>query len=97
MHSEQTTREIDEEVRRIIDDAIVKVRRLLESRRPALEALTKRLIEREVIDGQEMRQLIEETSPGPWIVPGTANERKRTPATDLAPELREANPAEGTV
>ncbi len=96
-HSEQTAREIDEEVRRIIDDSISTVRRLLESRRAALEALTKRLIEREVIDGQEMREIIEETSPGPWIVPGTSADRKRTPPTDIVPELREANPAEGTV
>ena len=76
MHSEQTAREIDEEVRRIVDDSIDKVRRLLESRRPALEALTKALMDREVIDGAEMRRIIEETSPGPWIVPGTTTERK---------------------
>ncbi len=96
VHSEQTTREIDQEVRRIVDEAIAKVRRLLESRRPALEALAKRLMEKEVIDGEEMRHVIEETSPGPWIVPGTNAERKR-PAVDLAPELRDANPAEGSV
>jgi cell division protease FtsH len=99
MHSEQTAREIDEEVRRIVDDSIEKVRQLLESRRAALEALTKTLIEREVIDGEEMRRIIEETSPGPWIVPGTtAAERKRhsVPIVE-APEPREANPAEGSV
>ena len=98
MHSEQTAREIDEEVRRIVDDSIDKVRRLLETRRPALEALAKTLMEREVIDGEEMRRIIEETSPGPWIVPGTANERKRhsVPVVE-APEPREASAAEGSV
>ncbi|HEV2970084.1 MAG TPA: ATP-dependent zinc metalloprotease FtsH [Pirellulales bacterium] len=96
MHSEQTAREIDEEVRRIVDDAIEQVRRLLESRRPALEALTKRLMEQEVIDGQEMRQIIEETSPGPWIVPGTTADRKRHAIVE-APEPREASAAEGSV
>ncbi len=98
MHSEQTAREIDEEVRRIVDDSIENVRQLLESRRAALEALTKALIEREVIDGEEMRRIIEETSPGPWIVPGTTADRKRhaVPVVE-APEPREASSAEGSV
>ena len=95
-HSEQTAREIDEEVRRIVDASIEKVRSLLESRRAALEALAKALIDREVIDGEEMRRIIEETSPGPWIVPGTASDRKRPPVVE-APEPREANAAEGSV
>ncbi len=97
MHSEQTAREIDEEVRRIIDDSIEKVRQLLESRRAALEALTKALMEREVIDGEEMRRIIEETSPGPWIVPGTSSKERKRHAVVEAPEPREANAAEGTV
>ena len=96
MHSEQTAREIDEEVRRIIEAAMERVRHLLSSRRASLEALAKRLMERETIDGAEMRQIIEQTSPSPSIVPGTANERKRHPMIE-APEPREASPAEGTM
>ncbi len=94
--SEQTCREIDEEVRRIIDEAIEKVRYILESRRPALEALTQRLIEREVIDGAELREIIDRTSPSPAIVPGTAENRKR-PATVEPTEPREAEAADGAV
>ncbi len=75
-HSEQTAREIDEEVKRIIDDAIVKVRSILEQRRTSLEALTKRLIEREVIDADELREIIEQNSPSALIVPGTTVPRK---------------------
>ena len=70
-HSEETAREIDQEVRRIIDEAIEKVRRLLEIRRQALDAVTRRLIEVESIDAEELDQIIEEHSPGPRIVPGT--------------------------
>ena len=47
-HSEKTAREIDEEVRRIIEESMEKVRHILETRRPALEAITQRLIERRV-------------------------------------------------
>ena len=50
-YSEQTAREIDVEVRKIIDDATEEVRRILQSRRAALEAVAQRLIEKEVIDG----------------------------------------------
>jgi cell division protease FtsH len=69
--SEVTLREIDEEVRRILDEAIEKVRHILDVRRGALEALTKKLIEVESIDSLELKRIIEETSPGPLVVPGT--------------------------
>ncbi len=70
-HSEKTAREIDEEIRRIIDESIEKVRHILDVRRTALEALTKRLIEVESVDSAELKRIIEETSPGPLLVPGT--------------------------
>ncbi|HVX63705.1 MAG TPA: ATP-dependent zinc metalloprotease FtsH [Pirellulales bacterium] len=78
-HSEQTAREIDKEVHRIIDEALAKVRKILLDRKPALIGLAKRLIEREVMDADELRQIIEDNSPSPQIVPGTDAERKRSP------------------
>jgi cell division protease FtsH len=83
-HSEQTAREIDEEVRRIIDTAMERVRRIMESRRGALEAITQRLMEREVIDGDELRTVIEAATGAPQLVPGTEVERRvpRGPSVD---------------
>ncbi|MEZ6069853.1 MAG: ATP-dependent zinc metalloprotease FtsH [Pirellulales bacterium] len=81
-HSERTAREIDEEVKRIIDDSIVKTRHTLETRRVSLEALAKRLIETEVVSGEELREIIDDTSPSPLIVPGTTSERPRGEAAD---------------
>ncbi len=75
-HSEQTAREIDEEVRRIVDAAMAKVRRILETRRTALEAVTKRLIECEVMDGDELRAIVEAVTATPQLVPGTESERR---------------------
>ncbi len=69
--SEQTMREIDEEVRRLIDEAIEKVRHILEQRRASLEALTKKLMEVESIDSEELKRIVDENSPGPLVVPGT--------------------------
>ena len=88
-HSEQTAREIDEEVRRIIDTAMERVRRIMESRRVALEAITKRLIECEVIDGEELQAIIEASIGTPQLVPGTEAERRAPalPASNTAPPL----------
>jgi cell division protease FtsH len=82
-HSEQTAREIDEEVRRIIDEAMAKVRRILEARRPALEAVARRLIECEVIGGEELQTIVEAAIGTPQLVPGTDTERRppRPPAS----------------
>jgi cell division protease FtsH len=85
-HSEQTAREIDEEVRRIVDAAIARVRRILESRRAALEAVTRRLIESEVIDGEELRVIVEAATDAPQLVPGTEAERRPRPTPDVGGE-----------
>jgi cell division protease FtsH len=70
-HSEQTAREIDEEVKRIVDDMLQKARQILLERRTALESVTARLIEVEVIDSEVLRELIDETLAGPRVMPGT--------------------------
>ena len=87
-HSEQTAREIDQEVKRIIDEGLQRTRHILESRRDALVAVSQALIKQEVIDAAELKRLIEESSSSPMIVPGTAADgRKRAapqrPAKDI--------------
>jgi cell division protease FtsH len=70
-YSERTAREIDVEVRRIIDQSTQDVREMLRSRRDALEAIAQKLVEKEVIDGGELRQMLEQFNPGPRLVPGS--------------------------
>jgi len=90
-HSEQTAREIDQEIRRIVDDSLKKVRHVLETRRDALEALAKRLIGKEVIDTAELKEIVETSSPSPMIVPGTGDSSKRpAAATEVEPPESEA-------
>ncbi len=72
-HSEQTAREIDQEVRRIIDESLEKVRHILEQRYAALVALTDRLIAIESVDAEELKRIMDETAPGPLVVPGTSS------------------------
>jgi cell division protease FtsH len=88
-HSEQTAREIDEEVRRIIEESIEKVRHILDVRREALIALTNLLIEVESVDSSELQRIIEENSPGPLVVPGTAATSMRVAPTEVTPNLGE--------
>jgi cell division protease FtsH len=58
-YSEQTAREIDQEVRRIIDEQYVIVRQLLETKRDRVEAIAKYLLERETLDAEELKAIFE--------------------------------------
>ena len=90
-HSEQTSREIDQEIARIVGDSLAKVRTILESRRKTLVALAERLIEKEVIDNEELRQIIESSSPSVMIVPGTDETAgRRTAEESSATEPKKA-------
>ncbi|MCA9173894.1 MAG: ATP-dependent zinc metalloprotease FtsH [Planctomycetales bacterium] len=72
--SPETAREIDMEVKGIIDRSVETVRHILEVRRPSLQALTDRLIEVESVDEEELRRIVDETAPGPLVVPGTGTD-----------------------
>ena len=65
-------------MKRIIDEGLGQVRHILGNRRETLEAITKRLMELEVINSEELSSIIEESSPNPKIVPGTDAEPRRT-------------------
>ena len=70
-----------------IDAAMEAVRRILETRRAALEAVTARLMESEVIDGDELRRLVEAATAAPVLVPGTVTDRRPVrPAVGDPPE-----------
>jgi len=85
-HSEQTAREIDEEIKHILDEAQGKASDILKARRQALEALAQRLIVLETIDNTELKAILEKNSPSPMIVPGTADAAKlRCPPEPIPP------------
>ncbi|MGD8699135.1 MAG: cell division protein FtsH, partial [Gemmatimonadales bacterium] len=62
-HSEETRKEIDREVRRIVDGAHDHVHDLLMRERTALDAVAQRLLEKEVIEGDELRKILEQYAP----------------------------------
>jgi cell division protease FtsH len=91
LHSEQTAREIDQEVQRLIQEALEQTIDILRERREALEAITKRLLEVEAIEGDELKRIIEEHLSRPLVVPGTNAATNRVkpspPTTDLGSNL----------
>ena len=57
-YSEQTAVLIDEEIRRIIDACYARAKHELTTHRPKLDLLATRLLEKEVLDGEEVKQLV---------------------------------------
>ncbi len=57
-YSEDTAREIDKEVKRIIDETHERVRAALGEKRDLLERVARHLLEKETIEGEELRELI---------------------------------------
>ena len=64
------------------------------ARWPALEALAVRLVEKEVMDGAELRQLLEQYDPGPKLVPGSQSKETR-PLDDTVEITKVERRAEG--
>jgi cell division protease FtsH len=57
-YSEETAREIDQEVAHIIQETYARVRDILTKRRDDLERLARRLLEKEVVEGEELGALL---------------------------------------
>ncbi len=58
LYAEQTAEKIDAEIRRLVTDAHTKARQILTQSRDKLEAVTRRLLEVEVMEGDELRQIL---------------------------------------
>jgi cell division protease FtsH len=57
-HSEDTAQKIDAEVKRLLTDAHNEALRVLRERKPVLDELSVRLLDKEVIEGEELRALL---------------------------------------
>ena len=56
--SEQTAREIDEEVKRLLDCAYSEAKEILRQHRDQLERVTMALLQRETLDAQAFNELL---------------------------------------
>jgi cell division protease FtsH len=78
-HSEETAREIDLEVRRIIDHAGRTAYEILATRRDVLEHMTRDLMECEVMDADHLKRILDEHKKSPQLKPGTFIEPAPSP------------------
>ncbi len=97
--SDYTAQQVDEEVKRILDDAHSRARTIIEANRDLLEAIALALLERETLDSSEIDLLCEgktlppvtsdfESDQPPEALPGAAPQ----PATVPQPGLGGADP-----
>jgi cell division protease FtsH len=85
-HSEQTTREIDLEVKKIIDECMQSAAEILTDRREILEQMTRDLLEVEVMDDKHIKRILDAHKKGPQVMPGTFMGEEEKPAAKPAAE-----------
>jgi len=83
--SEETAMKIDVEVRKIVDYAYQRAKDVLETNRDALVRIAKALLEREVLDANELKLVIEGKE---LPKPPTPNDNDGAPQHVLKPELK---------
>jgi cell division protease FtsH len=96
--SEETSRKIDAEVRRLVESGLSEARQILTDKRADLEVLAKGLLEFETLTGDEIKDLIngkrpvretviEPQTPRSSAVPPSGKPRSAPPpAGDIAPQ-----------
>jgi len=77
LYGEETAKKIDAEIARILTDAHNTARRILTDRRDKLETITRRLLDVEVMEGDELRRLLG--------VPAPAAPEERVPLPPVNP------------
>jgi cell division protease FtsH len=92
--SDRTARQIDDEIRAIVDATHERAVELLRQHREALDALAGALIEREVIEEQELNSLLEEQGIEPKPGPPQHLAAEDLPA-DTGADAPDTHPAQG--
>jgi cell division protease FtsH len=63
-YSEARTAQIDEEISKVIEEVHERVREILSQRRKVLDELAHLLLEKEVVQGEELRAMLSKSKPG---------------------------------
>jgi cell division protease FtsH len=94
-YSEQTAIKIDEEVRRIVDEAHDNAKKILKEHEDLLHKIAEALIERETLDGKEIDAIIDATKPNleftrtVTAADAVAEERAKAATSQAPPQPRE--------
>ncbi|NUN96386.1 MAG: ATP-dependent zinc metalloprotease FtsH [Candidatus Omnitrophica bacterium] len=90
-YSEEIAFEIDKEIRRIVDECYARSRNLLETHRDQLDKLAEALLEREVLDKQQVEMLFEGTLPPFGSEPETVKASEESPPPKLEEKRQESD------
>ncbi len=95
--SQETAQKIDQEVRKIVDESLSKVRHILQEREEILYTLSERLIEIESIDAAELKEIVDGSLTGPRVVPATSDTPDVGDSTNRPPksDIQDADAANG--
>ncbi len=85
-YSDEIAREIDDEIRRVVEEAHQTAKDILTERREALERLSKILLARETIDAEQFVALLDGKSEAEVF--GSEDQEADTPEVDAEPEVR---------
>jgi cell division protease FtsH len=91
--SEKTNRIIDQEISNIVESAYERAKKVLTDHREGLEALAKKLLEKEVIYSDD---LVEIFGPRPWGNEPLSVKKHLTEGRGKKKEIHESNPEDNT-
>ena len=94
-YSDEIAREIDDEIRRVVEEAHQSAKDILSQRRDRLETLSKLLLERETIDAKEFVQLIDGASAEEVFGSPDDEEEEEPTAPADSPEAEKGSGREG--
>jgi len=58
-YSEDTAKQIDEEVKKIVDETYLRVKEILTAKKDKLEELARLLLEKEVVEETDLKKILE--------------------------------------
>ena len=58
-YSEDTAKQIDEEVKKIVDETYLRVKEILTAKKDKLEELARLLLEKEVVEEADLKKILE--------------------------------------
>ena len=86
-YSEETAVEIDKEVQRIVNEAMSRAEKILKDNIDLLHSLSKELLEREILDSEEINMLIKGEKLPPTPIPGNGKDKSgQTENKDEVPD-----------
>jgi cell division protease FtsH len=85
-YSDEIAREIDDEIRRVVEEAHQTARGLLTERRDALDRISKVLLERETIEAKEFERLLAGETAEQVFGPPETPEAPKPPEVEPEPE-----------